>query len=230
MNRLLYSLCAADGRSHYSPHVWKIILALKHKGLRFELKPVSFKSISQIEDGSFTSVPVLNDNGHLEGDSFEIAALLEENYGEAPSLFGGKGGLAMARFVESFTQTMLHPPMSIIIVMDMHAMMSAEDQAYFRAAREKRFGKTIEELHAGREAELAKFPQRLSPIRAVLEKQRWMGGDTPLFADYILFGAFQWARVCSTTQFLSNDDPVKKWFERCLDLHGGVGRAAAVQH
>jgi hypothetical protein len=25
---------------------------------------------------------------------------------------------------------------------------------------------------------------------------------------------------------LAADDPVKAWFERCLDLHGGLGRAA----
>ncbi|MEW6706181.1 MAG: glutathione S-transferase family protein [Pseudomonadota bacterium] len=230
MPRLLYSLCAADGRRHYSPHVWKIILALKHKGLDFELKPVSFKGIRQIEGGAYDSVPVLNDDGHVEGDSFEIAVYLERRYPQAPSLFGGEGGIAMARFVESFVQTVIHPPASIIAVMDMHAMMSAEDQAHFRAAREKRFGKTIEELHAGRDTELALFPGLLRPVRAVLDKQPWLGGQSPLFADYILFGAFQWMRVCMHRSLLSDDDPVKAWFERCLDLHGGIGRAAAAAH
>jgi len=228
MQRLLYSLCAADGVRHYSPHVWKIILAIKHKGLRMELKPVGFRDIPKIENGSFSAVPVLNDNGHIEGDSFDIAVYLEQTYREGPSLFDGEGGVAMARFVEGFTQHVLHPPMSVIVLMDMYGMMSPDDQAHFRAAREKRFGKSMEEIHAGREAELKAFPAKLAPLRAVLERQPWMGGKTPLFADYILFGAFQWARVCSPVKLLSNDDPVKEWFERCLDLHGGVGRAAPV--
>lgn len=227
MQRTLYSLCGADRSRHYSPHVWKIIMAMKHKGLDFELEPVSFKEISQIEDGSFRSVPVLNDNGHIEGDSFEIAVYLEETYRDGPSLFGGEGGLATARFVESFSQAVIHPPVSTIAVMDMHAMMSPEDQAHFRSAREKRFGKTLEEFYTNKDAELAALPEKLSPLRTVLERQAWLGGDTPLFADYILFGALQWGRVCTPTKLLADDDPVNDWFERCLDLHGGVGRSVA---
>lgn len=224
MSRILYSLCAADGR-HYSPHVWKIIMALKHKGLDFELRPVSFAEIGQIEDGSFKSVPVLNDHGHIEGDSFEIAVHLEQAYPDGPSLFGGPGGLATARFIESFSQLVIHPPVSTVAVMDMHAMMSPEDQAYFRAAREKRFGKTLEEFYANRDVELEGLPGKLAPLRSVLATQPWMGGQSPLFADYILFGALQWGRVSTPTRLLAADDPVNAWFERCLDLHGGIGRS-----
>lgn len=225
MSRILYSLCAADGRRHYSPHVWKIIMALKHKGLDCEVRPVSFAQISQIEDGSYKSVPVLNDHGHVEGDSFEIAVHLERAYPQAATLFGGPGGVAMARFVESFSQSVVHPPVSSIAVMDMHAMMSPEDQAYFRAAREKRFGKTLEETYETRYAELAQLPEKFAPLRNLLARQRWIGGDSPLFADYILFGVLQWARVCVPTALLPAGDPVAAWFERCLDLHGGVGRS-----
>jgi hypothetical protein len=46
----------------------------------------------------------------------------------------------------------------------------------------------------------------------------------PLFAGYILFGAFQWARVISPLRLLDPDDPVAQWFERCLDVHGGEMR------
>lgn len=225
MTRILYSLCAADKRRHYSPHVWKIIMSLKHKGLDAEVRPVSFAEISQIEDGSYKSVPVFNDNGHIEGDSFEIAVHLEQRYPELPSLFGGPGGLAMARFVESFSQTVIHPPVSLIAALDMHALMSPEDQAYFRAAREKRFGKTLEEASANRDVELASLPEKFAPVRSVLAKQPWIGGEQPLFADYILFGVLQWARITTSTPLLPADDPVIAWFERCLDLHGGVGRS-----
>jgi glutathione S-transferase len=228
MSIILYSLCAADGRRHYSPHVWKIIMALRHKGLKADVRPVSFAQISQIEDGSYKSVPVLNDGGHLEGDSFEIAVHLEQAYPDAATLFGGRGGIAMARFVESFAQTVIHPPVSTIACMDMHAMMSPEDQAHFRGAREKRFGKTLEQAYAERYAELAALPEKFAPLRSVLAKQRWLGGSSPLFADYILFGVLQWARICVPARLLASDDPVTHWFERCLDLHDGVGRSVVL--
>jgi glutathione S-transferase len=227
MPRILYSLCGVDRDRHYSPHVWKIIMALNHKGLDFELRPVSFKGISQIEDGTFRSVPVLNDNGYVEGDSFEIAVYLDETYRDRPSLFGGEGGQATARFVEGFSQSVIHPPISKAAVMDMYAMMSPEDQAHFRTAREKRFGKSLEEVYASREEQVAALPEKLAPLRSVLSVQQWFGGKRPLFADYILFGALQWGRICSPAKLLADDDPVKGWFERCLDLHKGVGRSVA---
>ncbi|SDQ33815.1 glutathione S-transferase family protein [Pseudovibrio sp. Tun.PSC04-5.I4] len=225
MNRILYSLSGASGE-HYSPHVWKIIMALKHKGLDFTLNPVSFEDISGIEDGSFTSVPVLNDGGTLLNDSFEIARHLEEKYLDAPSLFDGAGGIALSRFVESYCKTVLHPSLAVIAVMDMHNLMSDADRTYFRAAREKRFGQTLEDVYANRGVELAALPQKLAPIRDLLSGQNWLGSNKPLYADYILFGTLQWCRVCCGAPLLEPTDPVRVWFERCLDLHDGMGRTA----
>jgi glutathione S-transferase len=64
----------------------------------------------------------------------------------------------------------------------------------------------------------------LSPNSHLLGRQPFLGGVKPLFADYILFGAFQWARVISPLRLLDPDDPVAQWFERCLDVHGGEMR------
>ena len=58
----------------------------------------------------------------------------------------------------------------------------------------------------------------------MLAWQPFIGGASPLFADYIVFGAFQWVRVISTYPFLAKGDAVSEWFERCLDLHGGLAR------
>jgi glutathione S-transferase len=68
------------------------------------------------------------------------------------------------------------------------------------------------------------FRDRYAPLRLMLKRQPFIGGETPLFADYIVFGALQWARTISPAQILADDDPVRAWFDRCLDLHGGVGR------
>ena len=74
------------------------------------------------------------------------------------------------------------------------------DQAYFRQSREARFGRTLEEVvEAGRER-IKSLSERLDPMRVVLKRQPFLGGAGPLFCDYIVFGAFQWARTTSPTR------------------------------
>jgi glutathione S-transferase len=229
MTRILYSLCGADGRTHYSPHVWKVIMALGLKGLDFELRPVTFKQISGIEDGSFTSVPVLNDNGHLECDSFRIAVHLDESYPEKAALFSCPAARASARFAECFCQSVLHPPLSVVTVLGMHSIMGPECQVHFRSVREKRFGKTLEEIAAGRDVEFVSFREKLEPLRSYLAIHPWFGGEEPQFSDCILFGTFQWAHVTVKATLFSEDDPVADWFGRCRDLCGelaGISVAA----
>lgn len=222
---ILYELCAADERRVFSPHCWKARMALAHKGLPFELRPVPFSRIKEIGNGFSPTVPVLDDNGRLVGDSWDIATYLEETYPNAPTLFGGEGGRAMAKFVESWALTSMHLTLFPIIVKDIHDVLDPADKAYFRETREKRLGSALEAIHSGREGRLELFRQSLGPLRHLLKSQAWIGGNGPLFADYLVFGPLQWARVMSSYPILEKDDPVREWFERCLELHGGVGRA-----
>lgn len=214
----LYSLCAADGIRHYSPHVWKVILALKHKGLDFTLKPVSFSDIPKIAGGGFTNVPVLDDNGRLEDDSFKIAKFLDQEYNGA-KLFPIKEQETLARMVEHHCNTVLNPRLSVIVVRQMHDMMSPADQAHFRSTRQRRFAAGIEELETRSAAELAQFPEKLSLMRTILSEQPWIAGSTPAFADHILFSSLQWHRVCTASSLMLFDDPVEQWFQRCVEKY-----------
>jgi glutathione S-transferase len=121
--------------------------------------------------------------------------------------------------------TAVHPALLGLIIVDIHSVLGAEDQAYFRKSREERLGKTLEEVQAGRDQRIDVFRQSLQPLRHLLARQPFLGGESPLFADYIAFGPLQWARVVSPLGLLADDDPVATWFDRCLDLHGGVGRS-----
>ncbi|MFB9951171.1 glutathione S-transferase family protein [Rhizobium puerariae] len=224
MTRILYSLCGADDSRPFSPHCWKIVLALRHKGLDFIEKPTPFTGIPQLENGFSKTVPILRDGNELIRDSFDIALYLEEAYPDRPTLFGGEGGKALSRFVEGFSQTLIHPAITRIAVKSIHDMLEEKDRIYFRESREARLGRTLEEVDASRQAEVGAFAARLEPIRHILKYQEFIGGDGPLFADYILFGALQWMRITAGARVFGDDDPVAVWFERCLDLHDGVGR------
>ncbi|YBV97850.1 glutathione S-transferase family protein [Phyllobacteriaceae bacterium JZ32] len=227
MTRVLYTLCGREENRPFSPHCWKVVLALAHKGLDFVERPCPFTAIPSIEYGFSKTVPVLRDGNRLVRDSFEIALYLEEAYPDRPTLFAGEGGKALSRFVESFSQMVIHMPVTKMAIMHIHDMLDEADQAYFRASRLERLGRPIEKLAAEGEAERAAFAARLEPVRRTLHFQPFLGGDSPLFADYILFGALQWMRVTAGPPPLARDDTVLQWFERCLDLHDGLGRRVA---
>ena len=107
--------------------------------------------------------------------------------------------------------------------MDIHNMLDPMDQAYFRGSREGRYNKTLEEVVAA--TDVSEFKARTLPLKLTLRRQPYLGGDTPLFADYIVFGALQWVRVTSKFDLFSGNEDVGAWFERCLDLHNGLGRS-----
>ena len=224
---ILYELCGRDRGRVFSPHCWKARMALAHKGLAYESRPTAFTEIPAIAGGFSKTVPVIDDDGTLVRDSFDIARYLEKTYPDQPTLFGGPGGEATVRFVERWTQFTVQAPLLRLIVADINATLDAPDQLYFRKDREAKLGKTLEDIQAGRDERLDAFREFLRPLREMLKFQPFIGGKSPLFHDYVVFGSLQWARVASPFKLLANDDPVAAWFERLLDLHGGAGRTTA---
>ena len=85
---------------------------------------------------------------------------------------------------------------------------------------------SLEEVVADREARLPAFRASLEPVRQMLARQEFLGGEQPLYADYTLFGAFQWARAISDFSLLAADDTVAAWRGRMLGLFGGLAGAA----
>ncbi len=61
MTITLYSLCGTDAARPFSPHCWKVVMALHHKGLAFEERPLAFTAIPTIEGGFSKTVPILRD-------------------------------------------------------------------------------------------------------------------------------------------------------------------------
>lgn len=227
MTILLHDLVGRDDERPFSPHCWKAAMALAHKGLDFRRVPTRFTAVPDVEGGVSKTIPVIRDGDTVVADSFAIALYLERAYPDRPSLFGGEGGEAMARFIERWSQLTLHPYLGVAALCDIHARLGPADQIYFRESREQRYGKPLEEVSAQREQGLPAFRASLEPLRSMLTYQPFLGGKTPLYPDYVVFGAFQWVRIMSPFRVLEDSDPVQHWFEGLLDAYGGLGRSVA---
>ena len=146
MTITLYELTGGDETRPFSPHCWKVVLALAHKGLDFDRVAVPFTAVQEVEDHFGKTVPVLRDDDRVLADSFDIALYLDEAYPDRPSLFGGGAGPAYARFVEAWALTQLHTAIGGRLLLDIYKILEPEDQIYFRHSRETRFGKTLEQV------------------------------------------------------------------------------------
>ena len=222
---VLYDLDGLDG-CRFSPHCWVTHLALAHKGLDVELAPTKFTEITSIGDGSFKTVPVINDGGTWVGDSWQIATYLEETYPDAPSLFGSAANYPLTAFARNWALCTLIPGVADLILHDVYEHCAPEDRDLFRTTREKFFGRPIDAVQDGRDSRVDAFRRTLHPLRMTIRKQAFVGGDAPTYADYQMFGPFMWARNASAYAILETDDPITGWVERCLDLFDGLARAS----
>lgn len=226
MSRTLFELVAGDPEIRFSPYCWRVRMALLHKGLDADVRPWRFVEQDALAFSGHNRVPVFVDGDRVVVDSWAIAVYLDEAYPDRPTLFGGEGGVAPTRFVNAWADTVMIPGISSLLVADVWRILDEECQAYFRESREKRFGRTLEEVEAGREERVLQFRKSLQPVRMLLGDQTFLGGAEPRQADYIVFGGFMWARNTSAFELLTPEDPIWSWRERMLDLHGGYARAS----
>jgi glutathione S-transferase len=214
---ILYDLAGADPERRFSPYCWRVRLAIEHKGLQVETIPWRFTDKQAIAFSGQGRVPVLVDSQTTIAGSWKVANHLEQKYPERPSLFGGASGEALARFVESWSDTVLMPAMLPLIITDIFAHLHERDREYFRSSREQRLGMTLEQVGENRENRVDDFRRILRPLRSILRIQPFLGGEAPNYGDYIPFGAFMWARSVSPFKMLENDDPIFEWRGRVLE-------------
>lgn len=224
--RRLYELAGKEDEHRFSPYCWRARMALAHKGLEVETVPWRFTEKDAIAFSGQGTVPVLVDGDRTVGDSWAIALYLDEAYPDRPPLFDGPQARAAALFLRNWCVQGLHPLILRLVVMDLFNGVHEKDGAYFRETRERRFGMPLERVAADREAHLKALRGALEPLRATLAETPYLGGEAPNYADYIVFGAFQWARAVSPIALLEPDDPIVPWRERLLDRFDGLARRA----
>ena len=229
MSLKLFELVGTDVDRPFSPFCWRTRMALAHKGLSAETIPLCFTEKSAIAPHGSEKVPVLLDGENAVVDSWTIANYLEDTYPDRPSLFGGEGGRAMGRMLNWWGDGVIGGMFPLIIA-DIPLNLKPEDAAYFRKSREARFGRPLEEIMASRDKAVEGFRKSLDPLRLTLRTQPFLGGSAANYADYIVFGAFQWARVVSPFKLLMEDDPVYAWRGRLLDAFDGLARKSPSYH
>ena len=205
----LYDLAGAEDDRLFSPYCWRVKMALKHKGLAFEIIPWRFTEKDKIAFTGSTTVPVIVDGNRAVYDSWEIALYLDEAYPQRPGLFEGSESRSLCHFFHLWTVRAVHAPLLRVVLLDLYSQVAAKDRAYFRESREKRLGAPLEQAGGDPKKWLVDFHAALEPVRPVLVQNQ-----------------FIWARSVSPQRLIEPGDPGYEWRERMLDLWDGYARKA----
>ncbi|MEL6366249.1 MAG: glutathione S-transferase N-terminal domain-containing protein, partial [Pseudomonadota bacterium] len=216
--RILYDLAAADLDVRFSPFCWRAKMALAHKGLDYEARPLRFTEKSALPNPDYGRVPVLVDGERTIEDSWAIIAYLDEAYPEKPLIATGAERGA-AEFFRAWTDTKLLPAFAPLLMIRVHDCISEEDKIYFRETREGRFGVTLEALAGDAGGHAKKIETAVQPLALALSRTPFLGGDAPGVSDYIVFSAFQWARCVCPEPLFEAPDALNAWIEKLLDAH-----------
>jgi glutathione S-transferase len=219
----LWELRGEEDR-RYSTFSWRTRMALRHKQLDVEYRPVLLTDKAAIDFSGGKTVPVIRDGDTVVRDSWAIAEYLERQYPDRPSLFGGPAGHALSRLVNNWVDRTVLAAAFPAFACDLPPVQCPEDRAHFTALIERLTGVTPQALKERQPRSLERLAKAVDPARATLKRQPFLGGEAPAYADYALFSVYQWARIAGTPDPLAEDPPLASWFERLLDLNDGFAR------
>lgn len=206
-----------------SPFVWATKYAIAHKGLEMEVVPGGFTGIMERTGGKSERLPAIVDDGEWVLDSWLIAEHLDAKYPDRPTLIGDPSVKVLTQFIETWLwQTAISPWMTCYLK-NYRDWSVPEDHAYVTESRERMFGRKIEDIVLGREDRLPEVPPKLELLRGILKEHKWLGGDSPNYADYRALAVFLFCASVADTPPLTADDPLRDWIDRGFDLYGGLG-------
>ncbi len=213
-----------DGR-RISPFSWRIRYALAHKALDAAIVPTRFADVDRIERLSGQRfVPILEHDGQVIFDSWDIAMHLQIRFQDRPNLFGPPEGRGLARLYYVWCDMVLHPAIRRLIAADFLWCLDPGDRAYYRRTREAMLGASLEEACADRPRWTAEALAHFQVLERALRRDPFLCGETPAFADYLVFCAFQWARIGSPRDVLPQDDlpEMHRWRSAMIALHDNL--------
>ena len=209
----------------YSNFSWRSRMALRHKQLDVEYRPVLLTDKESIAFSGGTTVPVIRDGETVMRDSWSIAEYLEATYPERPSLFGGDTGKALARLANNWVDRTVLAAAFPLLAIDALAIQNQADRPYFTGLIERLCGASTVELRERQPGNAKRLAKAVDPARATLKRQPYLSGTAPGYADYALFSIYQWARIVSPLDLLADDPVLRSWFDNLLDLNEGFARS-----
>jgi glutathione S-transferase len=216
-----YELAAKDEELMFSPFCWRTRMSLLHKQLDFELIPWHFSDKSGTASQDFSRVPVINDNGIWKNESLDIAKYLDNEYSSEKPLIDGNQGLSQVHLVESIINTQIFAAAVPIAVYQVYLAIGDNCKTYFRESREKLFGKPLEELNVEPEIAKANLAKALVVFDKTFERSKFLGGDSPNYSDYVLFGVLKWMDIVSRYDPLPQDTATTQWFKNLSQMYDG---------
>lgn len=206
---ILFERAGLDGLCP-SPICWRSRIALSLKGVEATRRPMRFIDADQLaaETGSRT-VPVLSVAGQVIVNSDAIATHLDTMVPHGPMLIGD-GAVAAGADLEREFGARVGP----LVAGDFMRRLLPEDRGYFQESREKRYGRTFEELEtvrSGLELDLAFSIGRLEPQ---LEENRYLAGDEVGWLDIVAYTYLLWIDFASPRSMPQLVNPARAWFDR----------------
>lgn len=225
MTLSMFDLAGADPALRFSPFCWRTKMVLAHKGLAFATVPWRFNETAVLAPSGQSRVPVLVHDGHWISDSWTIARYLDSAFPEKP-VFANEMARAQARLMMSWCDMVLNPALIRYALLAVYDSIDEADRAYFRSSREQRLGMSLEATGVDPLGARKAVASTLAPVEQTLADHAFLGGATPTYADYSLFGSLMWPHVVCREPLLDPASHVAIWFERMLDLQDGFARKA----
>ena len=194
----MYDLAGAEAARRFSPFCWRARMALAHKGLAVETVPWRFTEKDKLAEPNDGRVPVIVDRERIVHNSVRSPITSKSTIRTARRCSAACLARPRAFCPELDRDGVADRPDPARGARHLEARRAA-DRDYFRTSREERFRTTLEEFVNDREARLPAFRASLDPLRRTIERQAFVSGDAPAYADYVVFGAFQWARRSATS-------------------------------
>ena len=207
-----------------SPFVWATKYALKHKAFDLDVVDGGFTGILDRTGGRSERLPVIVDDGEWVLDSWLIAEYLDAKYPDRPTLIGDPSVKVLTQFLEAWLWKTAVGPWARCFAVGYRDRCFAQDIPYIVESRRRMWGAPMEDLAAGREDRLPLVLPELELLRGILRDNKWLGGDTPNYADYRALAVFLWCASIADIPPMTDDEPLRDWIDRGFDLYGGLGR------
>lgn len=179
----------------HSPYCLPITRALEALDVQFAIRNISNadrREVIELTNGAYYQVPVLVHDGRVifesSGDSLDIAHYVDKTFGGGrlfPAEHEGFQRLVVAHLeddVEGVTFRLVDPPY-------LAAMENVTERTMIIRHKERKFGRGCVEAWAAGRDDLAKSARALlEPYELALQHRPFLFGETPVYADFALFG------------------------------------------